>query len=93
MEQEEIINRNKALCKFSNIYIEYKDAKFNSDWNWLMPVVEKIELLSFDVSIVSNYCHINRGGLIDYGYKKGKTKIEAIFIACSDFAMEHLKIN
>ena len=35
--------------------------KYHSDWNWLMPVVEKIESMGFDVNILKNGTQI-----IDY---------------------------
>lgn len=40
------------------------DIKFHSSWDWLMPVVEKIESLGFTVSIYHNICKIEKN--IDY---------------------------
>jgi hypothetical protein len=39
----------------------YDQLKYHSDWNWLMPVVEKIESMGFDVNILNNGTQI-----IDY---------------------------
>lgn len=32
--------------------------KYHSSWDWLMPVVEKIEALGYEVVITSGMCHI-----------------------------------
>ncbi len=63
----------------------YHRLKFHSDWSWLMPVVEKIESLSWEVAIRSTYCHINRGTVKDFGYTYGKTKIESVYSAVITF--------
>ena len=65
---------------------------FNSDWNWLMEVVEKIESIKIEtykvrVDIYFNCCQINPTHweqLISiYGNKE--TKIEAVYNACIEF--------
>lgn len=40
--------------------------KFHESWDWLMPVVEKIESLGYPVKITSKYCSVAR----DYTYKE-----------------------
>jgi hypothetical protein len=49
--------------------ISLNDAKFHSSWDWLMPVVEKIESLNYSVTIGTSfgkdesqrtYCEINQ---------------------------------
>lgn len=68
-------------------WVKCEDLKFNSDWNWLMEVVEKIETLEsigidfykgcIDVyNEETNLIRINR---------KGLTKIEAVYNACLEF--------
>jgi len=39
-------------------YLQDKDLKFHSDWNWLMEVVEKIESLGFKFQITSQYAAV-----------------------------------
>lgn len=65
------------------------EMKFHSDWNWLMPVVEKIESLDFIFEILST-----RVDIADYrviAFKKRfepiikETKIEAVYNACIEF--------
>ena len=40
-----------------------EDLKFHSSWDWLMPVVEKIERLGYEVVISRISCNIN--GILD----------------------------
>ena len=66
----------KNICKYS---------KYDSDWNWLMQVVEKIEKLKCTVVIEKNICRIHKGGL-HFGHAyKFETKIEAVYNACLEF--------
>jgi len=80
MTQEEILAGNKLIAEFmgkkapgNSIYNVYKleqafisehDLLYNSYWDWLMPVVEKIESIYskhhgyFGVHISSNSCNI-----------------------------------
>src|SRR4051812_21847400 len=62
-----------------------EDLKYHSSWDWLMPVVEKIESLAFEVSIFRRYCNIHRGESIDYGHAGGYTKILAVHEAVYQF--------
>lgn len=62
---------------------------FDSDWNWLMKVVEKIESLGYWIEIhggTINRCLI---GSINSSYESFEvtknTKIEAVYNACIDF--------
>ena len=63
---------------------------FHSDWNWLMEVVEKIESILPDDSIITieyKNCFIpilddEEPFTIEGG---GKTKIEAVYNACLEF--------
>jgi hypothetical protein len=59
-------------------------TKYHSSWDWLMPVVEKIEGLEnsddYEVDIFSNCCDI--GGIIE---AVGKTKIDATYKAITQF--------
>ena len=67
---------------------------FDTDWNWLMLVVEKIENtkynnLTFDVFISKNKTHIhysaNNEWFSNIFLHEGKTKIENTYNACVEF--------
>jgi hypothetical protein len=90
---------NKLLAEFmgeidlkrhNNTFIT--SYKYDTDWNWLMKVVEKIESLGYCLVIggrtTKNYCEI-RGEVDDFTTKYsdsyGETKIEAVYNACIDF--------
>ena len=55
MTEEEIDEGNKLISDFMGK--EFKDNN-SGLWDWIMPVIEKIEKLKFDVSIVLNHCSI-----------------------------------
>lgn len=69
----------------------YSFLIFHEDWNWLMPVVEKIEILGFGTSIAGGSkgfaCVITNG--IENSFlgnnKTDETKREAMFIAVIEF--------
>lgn len=76
-----------------------KDLKFNTSWDWIMPVVEKIERLNAEkwdgvtipkylVSISDNTCTIGNGSNLPI-YKEGQTKLEATYNACVEFIKEY----
>lgn len=82
MTDKEIIAGNKIIAEFMGDEIEtnYKWVNrkkgvtglwFHSDWDWLMPVVEKITKIEdgkFSVSISSEgmwVCYINRDDVFD----------------------------
>lgn len=63
--------------------------QFHSDWNWLMEAIEFIEKKGYTISITGKFVNImfveeNIGKSISSRY--GYTKIEAVFLAVSDFA-------
>jgi hypothetical protein len=78
-----------------------KYAKYNSDWNWLMEVVEKIEnfrisdnekSMRFDVKIKHHSCYINDWeieGKNFIGSGGCHSKIEAVYNACLKFVKWH----
>lgn len=55
---------------------------FDSDWNWLMEVVEKIESLDYGFEIIGNYCKIGNNANIQCSQP---TKIQAVYNACITF--------
>lgn len=41
--------------------LDLSNLKYHSSWDWLMPVVEKIELAGYEIEITSNYVRITEG--------------------------------
>lgn len=85
--------------RWSNEWFEGMDKKttkgylyFNSDWNWLMQVVEKIENTSYKED---SFFNVHIGSLADCTIQNAKyeqiinkistTKIEAVYDACVEF--------
>lgn len=66
---------------FSNDTISLKSLKFNTDWNWLMQVVEKIESLDIYYSKYIDY----NSSMFTSGKIELSTKIEAVYNACVEF--------
>ena len=75
MTNEEILAGNKLIAEFiggvldspQSKYYYFQDKgryetelKYHSSWEWIMPVVVKIESLGFDVKIRGIECSINR---------------------------------
>lgn len=66
----------------------HDDMKFNSDWNWIMMVVEKIESLGYAVYIKTRGCFIEDEAekLIAFEFKGGNvSKVEATYNSCIEF--------
>jgi hypothetical protein len=79
--------------------------KYHTSWDWLMPVVEKIQQLRFMVAIIgdgnpntnelpNNYCNIFKEGftldmVIDGGLIKSNSKIDAVYQAVLQFIQWH----
>ena len=65
----------------------FDTLRFDTDWNWLMPVVEKIENYNDGYTLViieDERCHINTQN----GYKVDvvmHTKIRAVYDSCCNF--------
>ena len=97
MTQEEI-EGNKLIADFMGLWkgidcYEYskdvcygfKDLKYHSSWEWLMPVVEKIEKIKgVRIFIKGNRCEI-----FNYGFEMGSPlsvyKIESVWLAVVAF--------
>ena len=61
-------------------------AKYNSSWDWLMPVVEKIESLGFRVEIIGLTCSIYTNSEENiYVDEPAMTKTEATWQAVVEF--------
>lgn len=78
----------------TNYDISISSLNYNSDWNWLMQVVDKIESIivdednSFNVTIgATNYCVIqnSNGELYESIEDYGDSKLMTTYIACTAF--------
>lgn len=82
-------NGNGDLDKYGNpCYLVYAPSlQYNSSWDYLMPVVEKIESKGFDVFINGLYCRITDSGMSNFEIESGdvKSKIEAVWLAVVEF--------
>jgi len=100
MENDEIIESNKLIAEFmgatfkdNHAYIPNHAAQcyekdclaYYSSWDWLMPVVDKIEEISFD-NIKSEYVPYTKHPFtIDMSYNYAKVKVD------NDFKIENLR--
>lgn len=64
-EQKRIYHYNDCICELMGYRFWHTPTlKFHTSWEWLMPVVEKIESIeddyhgNFSINISSNACHI-----------------------------------
>ena len=79
----------------------FDDLEFHESWDWLMPVVEKIESTLDDdgygnnVLIESSSCTILSGndGSVVIGFTEGITKREATYKAVVEFINQYNKEN
>ena len=62
----------------------YSKLKFHSSWDWLMPVVEKIEDLGHGVTIYRKGCQINDVHCTNTGFRHN-SKIEETYQAVIEF--------
>ena len=64
----------------------FDDLLFHTSWDWLMPVVGKIESLGYDVIINGEWCNIHSVELEDDICDISiKGKINAVYIAVVEF--------
>ena len=59
---------------------KFNELKYHSSWDWLMPVVEKIEKTYAYVDIKG--CAVNISTIVE---TSAPTKIEAVYMACVEF--------
>lgn len=82
-------NSIKIDClNFSEEYA-YSNLRYHSSWDWLMPIVEKIESMGYDFTMIKNYCRIttNTGGTFEneLGSANQETKIAAAYKLVIEF--------
>lgn len=96
-DTKEYYSANINNCK----EVLFDDLKYNSDWNWLMEVVQKIEKLSINEDLYSFYVGISTVGTLIQPKTKlnypnndcgginerfeGGSKIENTYNACVEF--------
>ena len=97
MTSEEILEGNKLIFEFMgdsmnniNDFSKPDDGMLCFDWcwDWLMPVIEKIESLSHPVYISSNNCIIYEHTGKDHGWNidsYSSSKIESCWLVCVHF--------
>jgi hypothetical protein len=64
-----------------------EDLNFDTDWNWLIVAVEKIESMNYYVDIMNKAVSINNDEymIVDLSGKDFNTKIEAVYTAVVEF--------
>ena len=68
------------------LFLEKENLVFHLDWNWLMEVVEKIEMLGFIFSIKKNWAKITKDKIvIVVRWEEDNNKIEAVYNASLEF--------
>ena len=68
-----------------NRYDRIEFLSYDSDWNWLMEVVEKIESLGYRIEIVKHIGRIYLSNKETIIISENTPKIEAVYIACVEF--------
>jgi hypothetical protein len=71
----------KAWSEFQG----HEPLLFNESWDWLMPVVEKIEKLGVKVELVGHICRITYNPSYNYVISENIPKIEAVYQAVVEF--------
>lgn len=65
-------------------FVPFDELHFDSNWSWIMEVINKIEDLKIPVTIQVNWCHIQKKDLDEegmpyiYASEYDLTKIEAV---------------
>ena len=100
---KEIAQNNEIIAVFMGRVIpedklEFYDENptthfYNSNWNWLMEVVEKIESLGYRVTIVRHICRIDLTEESKLIISEDIKKIEAVYSACLEFIKWYNKQN
>jgi hypothetical protein len=104
MEKNLILTGNKLIAEFmKTTYEQQKNTcgvvLYEVSWDWLMPVVEKIEETNF-IKIVGKYCGINKTSANSFNnwvategisFMNPKSKIESTYKAVVKFIKWHNK--
>ncbi len=85
------MKENKLIAEFmgKEIYQHYHESNYHSSWNWLMPVVDKIEDMGCEVVITNGECTIS--GNDYYVEIIGKNRRGATYDAVVEFINQYNK--
>lgn len=90
MGKKELITEEQFLAMEHKAHnptiVEY--LKYDTDWNWLMEVVEKIESFDYTIDITSSTVYINHSDdefKQIWGFSATYCKKEAVYNACLEF--------
>lgn len=105
MTEKEILEGNLLIAEFMKVdfslpymwrpgaFIEFTvdHLTYHKSWDWLMPVVEKIESLYYEVYIDGCSCEISTSGYewVTHCECLEKTKIKATYKACIEFIKQY----
>jgi hypothetical protein len=78
-----IVENEYQMVTHNNMCYGIDELKYDTDWNWLMPVVERIESLGIVVEIRENVCYIETS-LGNYSELED-TKLQATYKAVVKF--------
>jgi hypothetical protein len=92
----EFLGYTQPHSDYPNSTYWYKESEapltillFDTDWNWLMQVVEKIEILGYDVMVKGISCTIspllNEETIVQLVLGDRSRKIELVYSACVEF--------
>jgi hypothetical protein len=88
ISEQDFLNYNYNTNEIGNMHI-LESKKYDTDWNQLMEVVEKIESLGYTVKVAKYIVIIdnpkNKGNHIAFRTDWEHTKIQAVYNACLDF--------
>lgn len=83
------VNDKCYAVPYAKGYHRAKQLQYHSSWDWLMPVVEKIEKLSgdeqFQVQIIIGDCYISTNNSGIYFQVVGNKKIDSVWQAIIQF--------
>ena len=86
------VETSNGIVYQNNNTNEFHRIKYHESWDWLMPVVEKIEDMGCDVLITNGECTIS--GDNDYYVESiGKSRRGATYDAVVEFINEYNKTN
>lgn len=79
---------NGEECTINSWDFHSLHLKFDTSWDWLMPVVEKIESLGYTVDIANSDYQIRKTGDTEafiFHYGPDRPKIKAVYEAVVEF--------
>ena len=113
MSKEEILKGNKLIASFMDIddsipHDHQGMYLYHSSWDWLMPVVEKIESLGYIIKYLSTPTLSNRWYIynmevkksyydsvvkVESNYQNNESKLNTYYKGCIEFIKYYNKLN